>query len=162
MLRQNLTHRLFDAFQILQEIPVESLLGLLVEFLIFLQQCLLRAEEVSRPASAGNPFLPSFAGCSLRCDSTDLFYNFGSRIYLIDDREEASNLCLVAGYHLQLINEVFPLGSAQKRQLVNIMAISEIIHFESVLLELECLQQLVNWNVRQLQVLPRASIVSSL
>ena len=117
---------------------------------------------VPRPASAGNPFLSSFASCSLRRDRTYLFNNFGSRIDLINDREEAGNLCFVAWHHLELVNEVFPLGSAQERQLVNIMAVSEIVHFESVLLELECLQQLVYRDVRQLQVLLRASMISSL
>ena len=147
MLRQNLAHRLFYAFQSLQEVPVEGLLGLLIELFVFLQQCLLRTEVVSCPASARNSFLSSFACRSLRRDRADLFHNFGSRIDLIDDREEAGNLCLVAGHHLQLFNEVFPLGSAQQCQLVHIMAISEIVHFESVLLELERLQQLVYWNV---------------
>lgn len=162
MLGQNLTHRLLHALQILQEIPIERLLGLLVEFLIFLQQSLLRPEKVPRPASAGDSLLSTFAGGPLRRDSTDLLHNLGSWIYLIDDREEARDLRLVAWHHLELIDEVLPLRCAQERQLVHIMTVPEIIHLESVLLELECLQQLVDRNVRELHVRLWASVGSAL
>jgi len=153
MLRHNLAHRLLHALQILHKVPVEGLLRLFIELFIFLEQSLLRAQMIARPARACNPtLLRSLASRTLWRDRTYLLNNFGPRVYLINHGEEARYLCLMAWHDLQLIDEVLPLRRTQQGQLVDIVAIAQVIHFQSVLLKLECFQQLVDGYLGELHV----------
>jgi hypothetical protein len=80
-----------------------------------------------------------------------LLHHYRSRIYFINNSEETCDFCLMAGHNFKWYNKIFSLNLAKQRQFINIMPIPHFVHFQSILLKLECFKKLVNWQFSQLR-----------
>ena len=88
VLLQYLTHGLLCLFKTLQEVVVESLLGVFVKFFVLLEKCLLRTQMISCAACGSNTTLfMAFAG-SVGCYSLYLLNDYLSRIHFIVNSEK--------------------------------------------------------------------------
>lgn len=86
---------------------------------------------------------------SIRRDSTNLLHNNLSWIHTINNSEKPCNLSFVSWHHLQINNKVIPLLCIKQSEFVDVVSISKIIHFSSILLQFECFKQLINWQARK-------------
>ena len=91
---------------------------------------------VPRPPGAGNSSLlaTDFGSSAVGGDGLDLLHDDTPWVYFVDNTEEASDFCFVAGLELQLLHKVFPLLLSKQRELVDVLAVAEVLHLQGVLL----------------------------
>lgn len=79
----------------------------------------------------------------------DLVHDFLSWIQLINDCEESRQLSLMPWHDLKFAHQIVSLLEVEDCQLVYVLPVPHIVDLSCVLLELECFEEVVNWQFSQ-------------